>query len=161
MVLCCLLTTPTILFQFYDHTIQKKWWFNVLLQSQQSWSYGALLLAHCSDYSFSILWSYDPKTVMIYCPTAVATVMNIWCSVARLLVPGTLTTWYPQYITSYLLLVLCIYKIKCYRRMMYRYTWRTPAQKRGLSNLLPKSSHIKNDTNGLWFSTPIDWSAGK
>ena len=74
---------------------------------------------------------------MIYDPTAVASVMNIWCFVARLL-PGTLTTWYPQYITSYLLLVLCIYMIKCYCRMMYRYTWRTLAQKRGLNNLLPK-----------------------
>ena len=54
---------------------------------------------------------------MIYCPAAVATVLNKWCSVARLL-PGTLTTWYPQYITSYLILVLCIY---IYDKMLLSY----------------------------------------
>ena len=41
--------------------------------------------------------------MMIYCPTAIATVMNIWCSVARLLLrlppvyhflPATGTLWY-------------------------------------------------------------------
>ena len=36
-------------------------------------------------YLFLVLRSYDPKTMMIYCPTAVATVLNIWCSVASLL----------------------------------------------------------------------------
>ena len=36
-------------------------------------------------YWFLVLRSHDPKTMMIYCPTAVATVLNIWCSVASLL----------------------------------------------------------------------------
>ena len=36
-------------------------------------------------YLVLVLRSYNPKTMMIYCPTAVATVLNIWCSVASLL----------------------------------------------------------------------------
>ena len=46
---------------------------------------GVLLLAYYSDSPLSILRSYDPETMIIYCPAAVATVLNMWCSVARLL----------------------------------------------------------------------------
>ena len=60
--------------------------------------------------SFSVLRSYDRKTMMIYCPTAVATVLNKWCSVASLQIATTpsisLTTcyWYSVYIYDILLL---------------------------------------------------------
>ena len=77
----------------------------------QSWNYDDLLsrysrsnrpehlvfcFAYYSDYplvNFTIIWSwtlsilrsYDPETMIIYCLTAVVTVLNIWCSVACLL----------------------------------------------------------------------------
>ena len=34
---------------------------------------------------FSIIRSYNHKTMMLYCPMVAETVLNIWCSVARLL----------------------------------------------------------------------------
>ena len=88
--------------------------------------------------------------MMNYCPTSVATVMNIWCSVARLLL------WLsPVY--HFLLATGTLY---IYGKMLMsfdvRYTWRTPAQKRGSDNLFPNSLHRNNDTNGLWFK-PNEW----
>ena len=34
---------------------------------------------------FSIIQLYNTETMILYCPMVVATVLNIWCSVARLL----------------------------------------------------------------------------
>jgi hypothetical protein len=55
--------------------------------------------------------------MMIYCPTAVATVLNIWCSVASLLLRLP-----PVYQLLPATGTLYIYMIHCYCHMMYRYT---------------------------------------
>ena len=86
---------------------------------------------------------------MIYCPTTAAKVLNIWCSVAHLLLRLP-----PVYLFLPATGTLFIYD-----RMLWSYDvhMKNSRQIGFFNNQLPESLRINNNTNGLWL-TPIEWS---
>ena len=79
---------------------------------------------------------------MIYCSAAVATVMNIWCSGACLLLQ--LPPVY-HFLPATSTLYICDKMLLLYDVLVHI---KNSRPKRGLNNLLPKSSRIHNDTMG-------------